>query len=81
MTTQMVIRIDDGLKNQFSRLAKREGKSLSELVRELLLKYAQERDASGHIDQLWQRIGATLEDQGVTEAMIERAITEVRARD
>ncbi|OQX63215.1 MAG: CopG family transcriptional regulator, partial [Desulfococcus sp. 4484_241] len=44
MTTQMIIRLDPGLKDKASNLAKKEGKSLSELVRELLEKYTKERD-------------------------------------
>lgn len=40
MTTQMVVRVDEALKKQTSHLAKQEGKSLSELVRELLTRYA-----------------------------------------
>jgi len=57
MTTQMIIRLDPGLKDKASKLAKKEGKSLSELVRELLEKYTKERDMGTYIDDLWDRIG------------------------
>ena len=57
MATQMIIRVDPSLKNKVSKLAKAEGKNLSELVRELLEKYTQERDMSAYIDDLWDRIG------------------------
>ncbi len=36
MATQMIIRVEPGLKDKIRQLAKSEGKNLSELVRELL---------------------------------------------
>ena len=42
MATQMIIRVEPSLKNKVSKLAKAEGKNLSELVRELLEKYTKE---------------------------------------
>jgi predicted HicB family RNase H-like nuclease len=44
MTTQMIVRVEPGLKNEVAQLAKAEGKNLSELVRELLVKYTKERN-------------------------------------
>jgi len=67
MATQMIIRVDPSLKNKVSKLAKAEGKNLSELVRELLEKYTQERDMSAYIDDLWDRIG-----QNFTEITFQR---------
>ena len=43
MVTQMIIELDSDLKSKASRLAKNEGKSLSELVRELLERYMVEK--------------------------------------
>ena len=60
MSTQMIIRVEPDLKKEVSRLAKAEGKNLSELVRELLVKYTKERDMSVYIDDLWERIGQKL---------------------
>ncbi len=57
MATQMIIRIDPRLKEKISRLARSEGKNLSELVRELLEKYIKERDMGAYIDNLWDSIG------------------------
>jgi len=76
----MIIRMDEGLKEQVSQLAKIEGKSLSELVRSVLLQYTKERDMSTYIDGLWDRIGERLTENQVSEADVEEAIRQVRAK-
>lgn len=81
MTTQMIIRMEPDLKSKVTRLAKAEGKNLSELVRELLEKYAKERDAGTYIDDLWDRIGTTFAQKGISESDIEAAISRVRAEN
>jgi hypothetical protein len=81
MATQMIIRVEPGLKNKVSQLAKAEGKNLSELVRELLLKYTKERDMSAHIDDLWERIGQNFSQKNVSETDIENAIKQVRLKN
>ena len=60
MTTQIIIRVESSLKNKVSRLAKAEGKNLSELVRELLEKYTKKRDIGAYIDDLWEKIDLDL---------------------
>ena len=80
MTSQMIIRVDPGLKERVSRLAKKEGKTLSELVRELLEKYTKDRDMGAYIDDLWDRIGKRLVENNVTTSEIERAIRESRSK-
>ncbi|MCD6151038.1 MAG: ribbon-helix-helix protein, CopG family [Deltaproteobacteria bacterium] len=81
MATQMIVRIDPGLKNKVSRLAKAEGKNLSELVRDLLVHYARERDMSATIDSLWERIGQDFSRNNVSEADIEETIRQVRSKN
>ncbi|MCK5841231.1 MAG: ribbon-helix-helix protein, CopG family [Candidatus Sabulitectum sp.] len=81
MTTQMIIRVDQGLKNKVSQLAKAEGKNLSELVRELLERYTMERNMSAYIDNLWERIGNNLSEADVSEVDISEAIKQVRWRN
>ena len=78
MANQMVIRIDPNLKNKVSRLAKSEGKNLSELVRELLEKYTKERDMGSYIDELWDNIGRKLSKNNISESDIDRAIKQTR---
>jgi len=79
MTTQMIIRVESSLKDKVSRLAKSEGKNLSELVRDLLEKYTKERDMPSYIDDLWGRIGNKLSQTNIGKADIEDAIKQVRS--
>ncbi len=81
MTTQMIIRVDQGLKNKVSQLAKADGKNLSELVRELLQRYTRERNMSAYIDNLWDSIGNNLSETDVSEVDISEAIKQVRSRN
>jgi predicted DNA-binding protein len=60
MSTQMIVRINPELKNKVNTIAKGEGKSISEVVRELLEGYVKNRDIGLYIDDLWQRIGEKL---------------------
>ena len=78
MATQMIIRVEPSLKDKVSRLAKSEGKSLSELVRELLEKYTKERDMGAYIDSLWDKIGMDLSKNNISESDIDKAIKESR---
>ena len=80
MTTQMIVRINPELKNKVNNLAKAEGKSVSEVVRELLEDYVKNRDIGLYIDDLWQRIGDKLTSRKVGPQEIQRAIQEVRAK-
>ena len=79
MTTQMIVRINTELKNKVNNLAKAEGKSVSEVVRELLEDYVKNRDIGLYIDDLWQRIGDKLISRKIGPQEIQRAIQEVRA--
>jgi antitoxin component of RelBE/YafQ-DinJ toxin-antitoxin module len=79
MTTQMIVRLDPELKAQMQKLARAEGKTSSQVVRELVENYVTERDMPGAIDQLWDRIGGHLRSRGVKSPDISTAIKEVRA--
>ena len=80
MSTQMIVRINPDLKNKVNSLAKAEGKSVSEVVRELLEDYVKNRDIGLYIDDLWQRIGDKLISRKIGPKEIQRAIQEVRAK-
>jgi predicted DNA-binding protein len=80
MTTQMIVRINPELKNKVNSLAKAEGKSVSEVVRELLEEYVKNRDIGLYVDDLWQRIGDKLVSRRVGPREIQRVIQEVRAQ-
>lgn len=78
MTTQMIIRINEDTKKRLNRLARLEGKSMSQLVRELIEEHLRQRDIGAYIDDLWERIGNKLASKGVTETSIKKAIKESR---
>jgi predicted DNA-binding protein len=80
MSTQMIVRINPELKNKVNTLAKAEGKSISEVVRELLEEYVKNRDIGLYIDDLWQRIGDKLVNRKIGPKEIQRAIREVRTK-
>ncbi|MCF8027098.1 MAG: ribbon-helix-helix domain-containing protein [Desulfobacteraceae bacterium] len=79
MNTQMIIRVDPALKSKVNNLARAEGKNTSQLVRELLEAYVQDRDIELYIDDLWQRVGNKLKAQGIGPNDIDQAIEDVRA--
>jgi predicted DNA-binding protein len=78
MSTQMIIRIEPELKDKVSRFARAEGKTTSDVVRELLEEYISSRDIAAYVDRLWERIGGRLSAQGVTAERIPGAIQETR---
>lgn len=79
MTRQMVIRIDDETKERFQRVSRMEGKTASEKMRELIENYVRKADLSLVVDDLWDRIGAKANKQGVKAKDVDRIIRETRA--
>ncbi len=79
MSTQMIVRLEPELKAQVNHLAKAEGKSVSEVVRELLEAYVRDRDIGTYVDDLWDRIGRKLTARQVRSRDIPRIIRKVRA--
>jgi len=80
MQSQMMVRIDPELKAKVNTVAKSEGKSISEVVRELLEAYVRDRDIGSYIDDLWKRIGIKVSSHGIVPGEITRVIQEVRAK-
>ena len=78
MTTQMIIRMDTGMKNRLNKLARVEGKTTSQMVRERIEDYLREKDIGTYIDDLWDRIGGKLRSKGVNQRGIHKAIKESR---
>ena len=78
MTTQLIIRIDSGMKNRLNKLARVEGKTTSQMVRELIEDYLRKKDFSAYSDDLWDRIGGKLRSKGINQRDINRAIKESR---
>lgn len=79
MTTQMIIRLDSKTKLKLMKLAQAEGKNTSQVVRELIEDYIQDRDMGSYIDDLWKRVGKQLKSRNVDRAAIKRAIRDSRA--
>ena len=80
MSTQMMIRIDPEMKERLTKLARVEGKTSSQMVRELIEDYIKERDIGSYIDDLWNRVGGKLRSRSVKPGDIEKAIKEVRRK-
>ena len=78
MTTQMIVRIDPEVKERFNKLVRIEGKTSSQMVRELIQDYIKERDIGTYVDDLWDRIGGKLKSKGVRQRDVDRAIKEAR---
>ena len=79
MTRQMVVRIDDETRERFQRVSRMEGKTASEKMRELIENFVRKADLSQVVDDLWDRIGAKADKQGVTAKDVDRIIRETRA--
>lgn len=78
MSTQMIVRMDPGLKKKLAVLARTEGKTSSQMVRELVEGYVKEHDIAAYIDGLWTRTGAKLKKKGASAADVQAAIKAVR---
>jgi len=78
MGEQLVLRIDPELKQKARRIARSEGKTLSDVVRELLTEYVTARNPENYIRELWDRIGSKLKAKGYKAADVERIISEIR---
>ena len=78
--SQLIIRIDDDLKKKVSRFAMTEGKTASQVVREMLEQYISDHDIGGYIDDLWNRIGRSLEKKGFGPDDVAGAVLDVRKR-
>lgn len=81
MNTQMIIRIDEKIKNDFNKLARSNGQTVSEAIRELMQIYIQERDASSYINNLWGRIESEIKINQVSETDIAKIIKSSRQKN
>ena len=78
MSDQLLIRIDPDLKKRLDHLSRAEGKTTSGMVRELIGDYIRQRDISGYIDGLWERIGKKLRARGAKKSDIGRSVAQAR---
>ena len=80
MPQQLNIRLDSGLKQTAGDLARREGKSLSGLIRELLDDYVRRRDLPAYVDGLWERMGERMRQAGFGSEDVDRTVAQVRGK-
>ena len=78
MTDQMLVRLEDDAKKKLAYLARAEGKSSSQVVRELVREYIVQRDLAGCIDDLWARAGRKMAAAGNRPEDVHRAILAAR---
>jgi predicted DNA-binding protein len=78
MEKQLLIRIDNNLKERLERLARSEGKTTSEMVRELISEYVKEKDIGAYIEELWNKVSNKLREKGVRPDDVRRAVAETR---
>lgn len=80
MATQMMMRLDAELKKKLQKQARMEGKTTSQIMRELVENYLREHDIGSYIDELWNRIGGSLRSKGVTQRDVPKAVREARRK-
>jgi len=78
MSVQMLIRVDSKLKTKITKLARYEGKSTNQMVKEIIEDYVKERDIESYVDDLWERIGKKLKSKGITRKSIAQEIRKIR---
>jgi len=78
MTSQLVVRLNKDQKERFQQIARMEGKSSSDVLREMVDKYIDERDAMKRFEELWDSIGKQLKENGITEEDIKKEIKAYR---
>ena len=84
MAEQLLIRMDPELKRKLTKLAAMEGKTSTQIVRDLIEDYIKRRAVTSYIDALWERIGQSLKAAGVGAGDVAKAVREARkskARD
>ena len=80
MKKQLIIRIDEELKSKFSKIARIEGKTASEKVRELVSVYTAENDFAAAVDNICDRISDKIESSGFKPEDVYMKINEYRSR-
>lgn len=78
MAEQLLIRVAPELKRKLARAATLEGKTSSQVVRDLIEDYVRQRDLPSYIADLWERIGGELTTAGAKRGDIAKAIKTTR---
>lgn len=75
---QLIVRIDEETRKKMARLARSEGKTSAEVLRNLIQGYIRDRDISGYIDDLWERSRKKLKARRIGPAAMKRLISRIR---
>jgi predicted DNA-binding protein len=75
---QLLIRMDPELKRKLGKFAVMEGKTSTQVVRDLIEDYVKRRDMASYVDSLWERIGQGLQKKGAVPSDVVKTIREVR---
>lgn len=78
MEEQLFVRIDKETKAAFMELARQEGKTASEVIRQMVDQYIKERDMSVYLSRLMDRMSERVQGRGYDQGDVERVIDEVR---
>lgn len=78
MSEQLLVRVAPELKRKLARMAGLEGKTTTQVVRDLIEEYVKQRDMPGYIDDLWTRIGTDLARKGIRRTDVAKAIKAFR---
>jgi len=79
MAAQVLFRLDEETRKRFDRIARREGKSRSEKIRELIAGYVEEKDVGRAIEEVWEEAGSYLRARHSVRD-VAKAVREVRRR-
>lgn len=77
---QLTVRINEDLKGHLQALARREGKSTSDVVRSLVQRYVQDRDRGAALQALWEQMRQRAEEAGAGRKDVEAAVESVREK-
>jgi hypothetical protein len=78
MVSQILIRVDKELKDQFRRLSRTEQKSVNEKVRELKEEYVKDHNMEAAMRSLWDEIGQSLRKKEYKASDVNKMVKEVR---
>jgi len=79
MNTSLIVRIDKDKKERFERMARKQGKTVSEVIRQFVDEYTERSDMRGYLKPIWDEVSKRFERQGITQKDIDETIKEVRA--
>ena len=74
MTDQLLIRMTPELKRKLGKAATLEGKTTTQVVRDLIEGYVRDRDMPAYVAGLWDRIAGDMAEAGVKRSDVRRAI-------